>query len=109
MEQIGGLVPVNPHSSQVVAEQVIQWVAGQEAQAVWDPVGFVGYISEVGFSLSSQVANGLSALLVSSRPDSQSNAIEGMLRVLLQYKGMVNTVWLAASCTDFNIVRETCL
>ena len=47
MEEVGGLVPMDPHPAKVVAQQVVQGVAREEAQAVRDPVVVVGIVVEV--------------------------------------------------------------
>jgi hypothetical protein len=69
MEQVGSLIPVNPHSSEVVAKKIVERIPREEAQAVRDPVCLVGSVSIVGLGLSAELTNGLSTLLVSSRPD----------------------------------------
>lgn len=76
MEQVGSLVPVDPHAAEVVAKQVVQRVPGEEAEAVRDPVGLIWVVEEVGLNASPQVADCLGSLLVSARPDTQGNAVE---------------------------------
>lgn len=107
VEQVGGLVPVNPHTTQVVAQQVVERVPGQETQAVGDPVSLVGVVVKVGFGLLAQLTDGLGTLLISTGPDAQRDTVKSVRRVLLQDKGMMTTVRLALSCADFDIVRET--
>ena len=75
MEEIGSFVPVNPHTTKVIAQQVVERVSGQEAEAVRYPVGFVSCISVVWLGLSSKVTDCLCAFLVCARPDSESNAV----------------------------------
>ena len=48
MEEIARLVPVNPHSSEIVTEEVVERISGQKAQAVWDPIGLVRCIVVIG-------------------------------------------------------------
>ena len=107
MEQVGGLVPVNPHTTEVITQQVVQRVPGQETQAVRDPVGLVGVVVKVGFGLLAQLTDGLRTLLISTGPDAQRDTVESVRRVLLQDESVVTTVRLALSCADFDIVRET--
>ena len=47
MEEVGGLVPVDPHATEVIAKQIVQRIPREEGQAVWDPVSFVGRVIEV--------------------------------------------------------------
>lgn len=109
MEEVGGLVPVNPHATKVVTEKVVKWISRQEGQAVWDPICLVAIFVEVGFGPLAEVPDGFGALVISSRPDSKCNAVESVCRVLLEDERVVNTVWLAATSADLNIVWETCL
>lgn len=78
VEQIGRLVPVDPHAAKVVAEQVVQRVARQERQAVRDPVLLLRVVVELGLRPLPQLADGLSALLVGARPNTQADAVEGV-------------------------------
>lgn len=78
MEQVGRLVPVNPHTAEVVTEQVVQRVPGQEAQAVRNPVSLIGIVVEIGFRLLAHLANRLRTLFVGARPDAQGNTIKRM-------------------------------
>jgi hypothetical protein len=48
MEKICRLVPVNPHSSEVVSEKVVNGIPREERQAVRNPVGFVWVVIEIG-------------------------------------------------------------
>ena len=109
VEEVGGLVPVNPHSPEVVTQQVVQRVAGEEAQAVGNPVGLLGVVVEIRLSLLAQLPDGLSTLLVRARPDTQANTVQRVGRVLLQDEGMVSTVRLGFTGADFHVVREACL
>lgn len=106
MEKVGGFVPVNPHSSQIVSQQVVQRVSRQETQAVRDPISLFSGVIEVGLCPSSQVANRLRSFAVGLRPDPESNAIKRLRRVLLEDERVVDTVWLAPACADFDIMRE---
>ncbi|KAH6610285.1 hypothetical protein Trco_000305 [Trichoderma cornu-damae] len=88
VEQVGGLVPVNPHAAQVIAQEVVQGVAGQERQAVGNPVGLLRVVVVVGLGPLPQVTDRLGPLLVGPRPNAQADAVEGMGRVLLEDEGM---------------------
>ena len=107
VEEVCGLVPVDPHSTEVVSEEIVEGVAGEEAEAVGDPVGLRGIVIEVWLRLLAELANGLGALLVSSGPDTESNAVEGVVGVLLEDVGVVGAVGLAGAGADFDVVRET--
>lgn len=109
MEKVGSLVPVNPHTTQVVTEQVVERISRQKAQAVWDPVCLVSHVSVVWLGLSAKLTDRLSTFLVRSGPDSQGNAVECMLGVLLQDECMVNAMGLAASSADLDIVGKASL
>lgn len=109
VEQVGGLVPVNPHAAKVVAQQVVQRVSRKERQAVRNPVGLVGVVIIVRLCPLAQVSNRLGSLLVSSRPDAQANTVQSMGGVLLEDKGMVNAVGLAAAGANLDIMGEACL
>ena len=106
VEEVGGLVPVDPHAAQVVAEQVVERVAGEEAEAVGDPVGLVGGLVVVGLGLLAQFADGVGAFLVGARPDAQGDAVEGVGGVLLEHEGVVGAVRLALAGADLDVVRE---
>lgn len=107
MEQVGRLVPMNPHSTEVVTEEVVKGVSGQEAEAVRDPVYLICVVVEVGFCLLTQLSDGLSALLVCPRPDFQGNAVECVRGVLLEDERMVDTVRLVLAGAYLDIMRET--
>lgn len=66
MEQVGSLVPVNPHAPEVVTQQVVEWVPGEEGQAVWNPVCLISVVVEVGLGPLPEVADSFGALLVGS-------------------------------------------
>ena len=106
MEEVSSLVPVDPHSTQVVAEKIVQRAARQEAQAVRDPVGLAGSVKVIGFSTLAKVANGLRALVISTRPDAKSDTVQCVRRVLLEDECVMDTVRLAGTGADLNIVRE---
>ena len=106
VEEVGGLVPVDPHAAQVVAQQVVERVAGEEAEAVGDPVGLVGGLVVVGLGLLAQVADGLGAFVVGARPDTQGDAVEGVGGVLLEHEGVVGAVRLALAGADLDVVGE---
>lgn len=109
MEEVGGLVPVDPHATEVVAQQVVQRIPREERQAVRNPVGLLGVVIVVGLGSLSQVADRLSSLLVGSGPHLQADAVKGVRGVLLQDKGVVYAVRLAAAGTNLDIVGKACL
>ena len=109
VEQVRGLVPVDPHAPEVVAEQVVQRVARQEAQAVGYPVPLVSAVEIVRLGASTQVADRLGALLVGAGPDAEGDAVQGLGRVLLQHEGVVHAVRLRPSGADLDVVGETSL
>jgi len=109
MEQVGGLVPVDPHASEIVSKEVVERITRKETEAVRNPVGLIRSLIVIGFCPLSQLPDGLGTLLVSSRPDAQSDTIESVRGVLLQNIRMVDAMGLATSGADFNIVREACL
>jgi hypothetical protein len=106
VEEVGGLVPVDPHPPKVITQEIVKRISGKEGQAVWNPVRLVWRIVEIRLGPSSQVADSLCALLVCIGPNSERNTIKGVGRVLLEDKGMVHAVRLASSSANFNIVRE---
>jgi hypothetical protein len=109
VEQVGSLVPVDPHPTQVVAKKIVQRVARQEAQAVRDPVGLAGSVEVVRFSALAKVTNGLRALVISTRPDAKGDTVQCVRRVLLEDECVMDTVRLACTSADLNIMREACL
>lgn len=106
MEKIRSLVPVNPHAAEVVAEQVIQGIAGKEAQAVRNPVRLLARVVEVGLGALAEIANRLGALLVGAGPDPQGNAVERVAAVLLKHEGVMHAVRLAPSRADLDVGGE---
>lgn len=78
MEEVGGLVPMNPHAPEVVTQQVVQGVSGEEAQTIGDPVGLVGVVVEVRLGLLAQFPDGFRAFLVGARPHPEGNAVQGV-------------------------------
>lgn len=75
MEQVGSLVPVDPHSTEIVTQKIVEGVAGQETEAVRDPVRLIGVVVEVGLGLLAQFADGVGALLIGTRPYLEGNAV----------------------------------
>jgi hypothetical protein len=69
VKEIGGFVPVNPHSTEVVSEEVIKRISRKETQAVRDPVRLIGNISVVWFCLSAKVTDSFGPFLIGTRPD----------------------------------------
>jgi hypothetical protein len=106
VEQVGGLIPVNPHASQIISKEVVERVTGKERQAVRDPVGLIGVVVVVALGSLTEVANCLGPLLVSARPNAQGNTVESVGRILLKNKSMVNTVRLASASANLNIMGE---
>jgi hypothetical protein len=106
MEEVGGLVPMDPHTAKVVTKKVVERVSRQETQTVWNPISVVGAIIKVTFGAASKVADGVCALLVGTRPDSERDTIKGVGGVLLEDKRVVDTVWLSSTDTDFDIVGK---
>lgn len=51
MEKVGSLVPVDPHATEVISQQVVQRIAGKETQTVWDPVGLLRVVVEIWLRL----------------------------------------------------------
>jgi hypothetical protein len=100
---------VNPHPSEVIAQQVVQGIAGEEAQAVGDPVGLVRVIIKVGLGLLAQFTDGLSALLVGTGPDAQRDTVKSVRRILLENKGVVGAVRLALASANLDIMGEASL
>ena len=78
MEQVSGLVPMNPHAPEVVAQQVVQGISRQETKAVWDPVGFIGIVIEIWFCLLAKLPDGLCTLLIRTGPDPECDTVEGV-------------------------------
>ena len=69
MEQIRGLVPVDPHATEIVSQKVVQRVSRKKAEAVWNPIGLAWHIVIIRLGTLSEIADRLGALLVCSRPD----------------------------------------
>ena len=106
VEQISSFVPVDPHAAEVVAEQVVQRVSREERQAVGDPVLLIRIVVEVGLRPLPQLANRLSPLLIGSRPDAQADTVQGMRRVLLEDKSVVDAMRLAPASANLDVVRK---
>jgi hypothetical protein len=109
MEQVRRLVPVDPHATKVVAQEVVERIPREEAEAVWNPVGLITRVIEIWLGASSQVANCLGTLLIGARPDAKCNTVESMARILLEDVGMMNAMRLTPASADFNIMGETSL
>jgi len=109
MEEIGGLVPVDPHSTKVITQKIIKRISRKERQAVWDPVGLIRRIIEVGFGPPPKVANGLCTFLICPGPHPESNTVKSVGGILLQNERVMHTVRLIASRADLYIVGETSL
>ena len=109
MEEVCGLIPMNPHAPQVIAQQVEQRVPRQKTERVRDPVRLVRRVIIIGFVPFAQFSDRLGPLIVCPRPHPKGNSIERMRGVLLQDKCVVNAVWLRASGTNLDIVGKACL
>ena len=109
MEKVCGLVPVNPHSSEIIAQKIVKRVSGKERQTVWDPISLISGIVKICLGSPSEVANRFRALLICSRPDSESDAVKRVRRILLKDERMVYAVRLAASSADLYVVRKASL
>jgi hypothetical protein len=106
MEQIGGLIPVNPHASKIVSKEVVERITRQERQAVRDPVCLIRVVVVVALSPLTKVADGLGSLLIGSRPHSQADSVECVRRILLKNEGVMDAVRLASACANLDIMRE---
>jgi hypothetical protein len=84
VEEVGGLVPVDPHATEVVAKKVVKGISRKEAQAVGDPVCLAGVVVVVGLCASSQLADCLGTLLVCARPDAEGDTVKSVGGVLLE-------------------------
>jgi len=109
VEEVGGFIPVNPHTTKIVAEEVVERIARQETQTIRNPVRLVSNIYIVGLDPLSHLTNGFGTLLISTRPHSQCDTVECMRRILLEDEGMVNTMRLALARADLDIVRKASL
>ena len=59
--------------------------------------------------LSSKFTNGIGTPFICARPDAECNAVEGVLRILLQDKRMVQALWLASAGDELDIMWEASL
>lgn len=109
MEQVGGFVPVDPHPSKVITKKIVEGISGEKTQAVWNPVRLIARVIEVWFCSSSEVTDCLCALFICSRPNSESNSVKCVARILLKNVCVVDAMRLASASADFNIMRETSL
>ena len=75
VEKICSLVPVNPHASKIIAEKVIKWVSRKKTQTVWNPVGFIARVIEIGLCTFSEITDSLCTLFICARPDPKSNSV----------------------------------
>lgn len=66
VKEVGGLVPMNPHTTEVVTEKVVKWIPRQEGQAVWDPICLVAIFVEVGLGPPAKVPDGLGTFVIRS-------------------------------------------
>jgi len=109
VEEVGGLVPVDPHATEVVAEKVVEGVSRKETQAVGDPVCLAGVVVVVGLCALPQLADRLGTLLICARPDTEGDTVQSVGGILLEDEGVMYAVRLHGACADFDVVRETCL
>lgn len=106
VEEVGRLVPMNPHAPEVVTEKVVERVAREERQAVRDPVLLLRVIVEVGLRPPPQLTDRLGPLLIGARPDTQADTIERVRRILLEDEGVVDTMRLGAAGANLDVMRE---
>ena len=109
MEKVCGFIPMNPHAAEIIAQQIVEGIPREEAQAVRDPVCLVRRVVIVSLSALAKVTNRLSTLLIGPRPDTKGDTVEGMRGVLLKDKCVVNAVRLALACANLDVMREACL
>ena len=109
MDDVGRLIPMNPHAPQVITKEIVERVARQETEAVRNPVRLASIIVEVGLRPLAQFTDSSSPLVVGPRPDFKSNTIEGLRGVLLKDIGVVDAVRLCPAGADFDIVWEASL
>jgi hypothetical protein len=83
MEKVGGLVPVNPHAPEIVSKEIVEGVSRKKRQAIRNPVGLVWVIIVVRLGALAKITDRLRALIVSSRPYAEADAVESLGRVLL--------------------------
>jgi len=69
----------------------------------------MGRVVVVWLGPLAKVANGLSALLICSRPDTQSDTVECVGGVLLEDECVVDAVWLAGAGANLDIVGKASL
>jgi hypothetical protein len=109
VEEVRSLVPVNPHSSKIVTKKVVERITRDEAQAVRYPICFVRDIMIVRLCLSSKFTDSIGTPLICSRPYAECNAVEGVLRILLQDERMVQTLGLTSSRDKLDIMWKASL
>jgi len=109
MEKVRSLVPVNPHAPEIVAKKVVERISREKAQAIRYPIGFVGDIVVIRLCLSSKFADSLCTPLVCTGPNTERDAVQGMLRILLKNEGMVQALWLASTGDKLDIMWKASL
>jgi hydroxymethylglutaryl-CoA reductase len=98
---------VDPHSTEIISQKIVEGVAGQEAQAVRDPVRLIGVVVIVGLGLLAQFANSVGSLFISTGPYFEGDAVESVRGILLENKRVMDAMRLRFAGADFDIVRET--
>ena len=109
MEKVRSLVPVNPHAPEIVAKKVVERISRKEAQAIRYPISFVGDIVIVRLRLSSKFADSLCTPLICTGPNTERDAVQGMLRILLKDERMVQALWLASAGDKLDVMWKASL
>jgi hypothetical protein len=109
MEQVGSLIPMDPHPPQIVAQQVEKRISGQEAKGIGNPVSFIRSIIIIRLIPFPQFPDGLGPLIICPGPNPQRNAIQGVRRILLQHKRVMDAVRLRPTCTYLYVMRKASL
>jgi hypothetical protein len=109
MEKVRSLVPVNPHAPEVVAKKVVERIAREKAQAIRYPISFIGDIVVVCLRLSPKFADSLCTPLICTGPNTERDAVQGMLRILLQDERMVQALWLASASDELDVMWKASL
>lgn len=78
MEKVGGLVPVDPHAAEVVAQKVVQRIPRKKAQAVRNPVSLARSVVVIRLGPLAELTDGIGTLFISTRPDAKCNAVESV-------------------------------
>ena len=109
MEKVRSLVPVNPHAPEIVAKKVVERISREKAQAIRYPISFIGDIVVVCLRLSPKFADSLCTPLICTGPNTERDAVQGMLRILLQDERMVQALWLASASYELDVMWKASL